>query len=111
MMQVNLSKIPSAVLVARATGDRIERTETKIKDALAQLGIIDSRARCGKGGSCALDPSFTIRRFRSGAASENLLYLARRERLIEGICNAYLTGFNTTTAILTSHAIGSNNKR
>jgi L-asparaginase len=31
--EVNLSKIPSAVLVARATGDRIELTETKIKDA------------------------------------------------------------------------------
>jgi len=31
--EVNMSKIPSAVLVARATGDRIELTETKIKDA------------------------------------------------------------------------------
>jgi L-asparaginase len=35
--EVNMSKIPSAVLVARATGDRIELTETKIKDADGSL--------------------------------------------------------------------------
>ena len=35
--EVNLSKIPSAVLVTRATGDRIERVETKIRDANGDL--------------------------------------------------------------------------
>jgi L-asparaginase len=35
--EVNLSKIPSAVLVARATGKSIERAETKIKDANGDL--------------------------------------------------------------------------
>ena len=35
--EVNLSKIPSAVLVTRATGDLIECVETKIRDANRDL--------------------------------------------------------------------------
>jgi hypothetical protein len=35
-----------------------------------------------------LDPSFTIRRFRASAASDNPTYLARRERIYEGMRQA-----------------------
>ena len=35
-----------------------------------------------------LDPSFTIRRFRASAASDNPTYLARRERVYEGMRHA-----------------------
>ena len=55
-----------------------------LASAQAQLGIIDQAQDAVKAG-LALDPSFTIRRFRNGAASDNHLYLAQRERIIEGM--------------------------
>ena len=63
--EVNLSKIPSAVLVARATGGRIERVETKIRDANGDLfeAAIPSVAIVKDGGYYAEeyfdDPSVT----------------------------------------------------
>jgi len=36
----------------------------------------------------ALDPSFTIRRFRASSPSDNPTYLAGRERILEGMRTA-----------------------
>jgi predicted Zn-dependent protease len=55
-----------------------------LASALAQHGIIDQAQGAVKAGR-ALDPSFTIRRFRWGDASDNHLYSAQRERIIEGM--------------------------
>ena len=33
----------------------------------------------------ALNPNFTIRRFRAGITSDNATFLAQRERIIEGL--------------------------
>lgn len=63
--EVNLSKIPSSVLVARAVGGRIERAETKIRDANGDLfeSAIPSVAIVKDGGYYAEeyfdDPSVT----------------------------------------------------
>jgi TolB-like protein/class 3 adenylate cyclase/Flp pilus assembly protein TadD len=50
--------------------------------ALASLGSLDQARAAAKAG-LALDPSFTIRRFRLGAPSENPTFLAKRERVYE----------------------------
>ena len=42
-------------------------------------------ARAAVQAGLALDPSFTIRRFRASAASDNPTYLAGRERIYEGM--------------------------
>ena len=54
--------------------------------ALARLGELDE-ARAAVQAGLALDPSFTIRRFRdaTNARSDNPTFLAGRERLIEGM--------------------------
>ena len=53
---------------------------------LARLGELDE-ARAAVQAGLALDPSFTIRRFRDAtyARSDNPTYLAGRERVIEGM--------------------------
>jgi TolB-like protein/class 3 adenylate cyclase len=51
---------------------------------LALLGSLDQARAAAKAG-LALDPSFTIRRFRLGAASDNPTHLAGRERIYEGM--------------------------
>lgn len=52
---------------------------------LARLGEIDA-ARAAVQGGLALDPTFTIRRFRAGNAwSDDPVYLAGRERQCEGL--------------------------
>jgi TolB-like protein len=51
---------------------------------LALLGALDQATAAAKEG-LALDRSFTIRRFREGASSDNLTYLAARERIYEGM--------------------------
>jgi tetratricopeptide (TPR) repeat protein len=51
---------------------------------LAQLGRLDE-ARAAAQAGLALDPSFTLRRFRLGARSDNPTYLAKRERIYEGM--------------------------
>jgi tetratricopeptide (TPR) repeat protein len=52
--------------------------------ALALLGSLDQARTAAKTG-LALDPSFTIRRFRDGASTDNPAYLAGRERICEGM--------------------------
>ena len=52
--------------------------------ALALLGALDE-ARAAAQAGLALDPSFTIRRFRANAPSDNPTYLAGRERICEGM--------------------------
>jgi TolB-like protein/class 3 adenylate cyclase len=51
---------------------------------LALLGSLD-QARAAARAGLAMDPGFTIRRFRVGAVSDNLVYLAARERHYEGL--------------------------
>ena len=52
--------------------------------SLARLGQLDA-ARAATQAGLALDPTFTIRRFRTGVSSDNPTYLAQRERLYEGM--------------------------
>jgi tetratricopeptide (TPR) repeat protein len=55
--------------------------------ALANLGRLEeanSEVQTG----LALDPTFTIARFRSGASSDNEIYLAQRERIYDGMRKA-----------------------
>jgi hypothetical protein len=52
--------------------------------ALALIGAVDEARAAGKVG-LALNPGFTIRRFRLGASSDNPAYLAGLERLCEGL--------------------------
>jgi tetratricopeptide (TPR) repeat protein len=52
--------------------------------ALARLGRVDDARSAAQEGH-AIDPTFTIHRFRLGAASDNPIFLARRERVIEGL--------------------------
>ena len=51
---------------------------------LALLGELD-QARTAAQAGLALDPSFTIRRFRGGTATDDPTYLAGRERSYEGL--------------------------
>jgi TolB-like protein/class 3 adenylate cyclase len=55
--------------------------------ALAQLGRLDE-ARAATQAGLALDPTFTIARWRSSAPSDNPTYLAQRERLYDGLRKA-----------------------
>ncbi len=55
--------------------------------ALAQLGRPEE-ARAAAMAGLALDPSFTIRRYRLGAATDNPTYLAQRERIYDGMRKA-----------------------
>lgn len=52
--------------------------------ALAHLARADE-ARAAALEGRAIDPGFTIYRFRLGAASDNPVFLARRERVIEAL--------------------------
>ena len=40
---------------------------------------------CAAQAGLALDPSFNIRRFRASASTDNATYLAKRERVYEGM--------------------------
>ena len=52
--------------------------------ALALLGSLDQASAAAKAGLAIL-PSFTIRRFRDGAQSNNPTFLAKRERVYQGM--------------------------
>jgi TolB-like protein/class 3 adenylate cyclase len=52
--------------------------------ALALRGSLDE-ARAAARVGLAFDPSFTIRRLRDGASSDNPIFLAKRERFYEGL--------------------------
>jgi tetratricopeptide (TPR) repeat protein len=54
---------------------------------LAHLGLLDEARPEVKAG-LALNPGFTIRRYRAGAESDNAVYLAQRERVIAGMHKA-----------------------
>ena len=55
--------------------------------ALAHLNRLDE-ARSAVQAGLALNPTFTLRRFRAGALSDNPIYLAQRERVVEGLRKA-----------------------
>jgi TolB-like protein len=57
--------------------------------ALALLNRLDEAKQAAQTG-LALDPSFTVSRFRANAASDNPIYLARRERVYDGMRRAGL---------------------
>ena len=52
--------------------------------SLARLGHLD-QARAAVRAGLAIDPSFTLRRFRASAQGDNPAYLAGRERIFEGL--------------------------
>jgi tetratricopeptide (TPR) repeat protein len=58
-----------------------------LASALAMLGRLDE-ARSEAQAGLALDPKFTIRRYRAGAQSDNPVFLKQRERIIEGLRKA-----------------------
>jgi hypothetical protein len=58
-----------------------------LSTALALLGSQDEARAVAKAG-LALEPGFTIRRYRAGALSDNPNYLAGRERSYEGMRTA-----------------------
>ena len=51
---------------------------------LAKLGQLDEARQEVKAG-LAVDPKFTVARYRAGAESDNATFLAQRERVIEGM--------------------------
>jgi TolB-like protein/Tfp pilus assembly protein PilF len=57
--------------------------------ALALLDRHDEAKQAAQAG-LALDPSFTVSRFQANAASDNPIYLARRERIYDGMRRAGL---------------------
>jgi TolB-like protein len=59
----------------------------RLAAALALLGS-QSEARAAARAGLVLDPTFTMRRYRAGASSDNLIYLAGRERIYEGMRTA-----------------------
>jgi len=62
-------------------------THLSLAAALAYLGRIDEAHAAAKAG-LALEPSFTIGRFRVGARSDTLVYIGGRERIYEGMRRA-----------------------
>ena len=58
-----------------------------LASALALCGQLNE-ARAAVQAGLAIDPTFTIRRFCAGVASDNPIYLAGRERFYEGMRNA-----------------------
>lgn len=55
--------------------------------ARAHLGTLNEARAATKAG-LELDPTFTIRRFRAGASSDNPTYFAQRERVYDGMRKA-----------------------
>ena len=54
---------------------------------LVELGQLDE-ARAEVQAGLALNPGFTIRRYRAGAQSDNPVFLKRREQIIEAMRKA-----------------------
>jgi TolB-like protein/class 3 adenylate cyclase len=59
-------------------------THFALAAALALLGSLDQARAAAKAG-LAVDPSFTVRRFCDGASSDNPTFLAKRERVYQGM--------------------------
>jgi hypothetical protein len=51
----------------------------------ARTGTVSRRQHTFNGTGLALDPNFTFRRFRDGAVSNNPTFLAKRERVYQGM--------------------------
>ena len=62
-----------------------------LASALALFGRLDE-ARAAVHAGLALDPTFTLRRYRSGLSTDNPTYLAGRERMNEGMRKAGVPG-------------------
>jgi TolB-like protein/class 3 adenylate cyclase/tetratricopeptide (TPR) repeat protein len=62
----------------------LPQTHFHLAAALALLGELNDARDAAKAG-LSVDPDFTIRRFRAGAYSSNPVYLAKRERIYEGL--------------------------
>jgi TolB-like protein len=62
-------------------------THFNLAAALALLDRVDEARATARAG-LALDPAFTIRRFRRNLSSDNPIYLAQRERVYEGMRKA-----------------------
>ena len=58
-----------------------------LASALALLGQLDEARAAGQAG-LALDPTFTISRYRAGLSTDNPTYLAGRERMYDGMRKA-----------------------
>jgi tetratricopeptide (TPR) repeat protein len=63
---------------------------------LVELGRLDE-ARAEVQAGLALNPGFTIRRYREGAQSDNPVFLKRRERIIENLRKAGVPEGETKT--------------
>jgi tetratricopeptide (TPR) repeat protein len=90
--KLGLSRDEEAVLWLRRAIETNQNTSSAnffLAAALAQLGQLD-KARAATNAGLAIDPTFTIRRFRSSASSDNPTYLAQRERIYEGMNKAGL---------------------
>jgi tetratricopeptide (TPR) repeat protein len=59
-------------------------THFNLAAALAQLGRLDEAQAAARAG-LALDPNFTLRRFRLNPPSDNPSFLSGRERIYEGL--------------------------
>jgi tetratricopeptide (TPR) repeat protein len=73
--------------------------------ALAHLGRLDE-ARAEVQAGLALDPKFTLRRYRAGASSDNPTYLAQRERFIDGMRKAGVRGLAQSSSKLVKQRLG-----
>ncbi len=69
------------------TNRNFPSTQFYLAAALAHLGRLDE-ARAATQAGLALDPTFTVSRFRVGASSDNPTYLAQRERIYDGMRKA-----------------------
>jgi hypothetical protein len=66
------------------TNRQVPRAHFLLAGALALSGSMHE-ARAAANAGLAIDPSFTLRRYRDGAISDNPVYLLTRQRLGEGI--------------------------
>jgi Tetratricopeptide repeat len=74
-------------LWVRATNRNFALVHFWLGAALARLGRVEEARAATKAG-LALNPVFTISRFRHGAWSNNPAYLAQRERIYDGMIKA-----------------------
>ena len=78
--------MPKELAASAAASKQTEMFRSRILHAAA-LALLDSQdeARVAAKAGLALDQSFTIRRYRNGAPSDNPTYLDSQERVYEGM--------------------------
>jgi len=87
MAKLHLSADAEAVVWLRRSIEanrNLPLTHFHLASALALVGLLEEGHGAAQAG-LALDPAFTIRRFRVGAPSNNPAFLAGRERIYEGM--------------------------